>query len=272
MKGWLAIAPLLWPALLVALGDLYALTHYQLSCLIAPQGTFRGLGIVALVAANLVLVLSMAWQLGRMALVSRRIRRLEPLAAAHRARLALPELERVDIRVIAEDVPMCFTVGGLRPTIVISRWMLEQLDPAERRAAVAHELAHVQQGDGLVMLLLRGLCPGGFGLGSLRRRFEAVARELELRADAIAASRLADPLALASALVKVGRATRAWQPSLGFAEDSSLLEARITALMQGGKAAGGGRFWENTRFLALGLASLAAWLSFVGHLCVRGLV
>lgn len=272
MNRWLAIAPLLWPALLVGLGDLYALTHYHLTCLIAPQWTVRSLGIVVLLAANLVLLLSVAWQIGRTAAVTRRLRRLEPLEAAQRERLALPELDRVDVRVIPEDVPMLFTVGGWRSVIGVSRWMLVHLDPAELRAAFAHELAHVQQGDGLFMLVLRGLCPGGFGLRGLRRGLEGVLRDLELRADAIAASRVADPLAVASALVKVGRASQAWRPAMAFAEHSVLFTERIAALMDGSAPPQSSRFWEQPRWMAWGLVSLAAWLGFVGHLCVRGLV
>lgn len=272
MSRWFVMAPLLWPALLVGVGDLFVLTQYQLSCLIAPQWTVRSLGILALVAANLVLALSMAWQIGRMAMIARRVRRLDLLDAHQRSRLALPELERVEVRVIAEDVPMLFTVGGLRSVIVVSRWMLDRLDSEELRAAFAHELAHVQHHDGLLMLMLRGLCPGGFGMKGMRRRVERVARELELRADAIAASRMADPLALASALVKVGRAAQDWRPAMAFAEQSGLLKERIAALMDGAATPQDPSRWEAARLMVLGLGSLAAWLAFVGHLCVRGLV
>ncbi|MNK80766.1 heat shock protein HtpX [compost metagenome] len=272
MKRWLAIAPLLWPALVIGLGDLYALTHYHLSCLIAPQWTVRSLGIVVLVAANLLLALSMAWQIGRTAAITRRLRRLDRLESVHRERLALPELDGVEIRVIPEDVPMLFTVGGWRSVIGVSRWMLDHLDPAELRAAFAHELAHVQHRDGFLMLLLRGLCPWGFGVKGLRSGLEGVAHALELRADAIAASRVADPLAVASALVKVGRASQSWRPAMAFADPSMRLKERVAALMDGAAPPQPPRFWEQPVWMAWGLLSLAAWLGFVGHLCVRGLV
>ncbi len=95
--------------------------------------------------------------------------------------LALPELAKVDVRVMDQDLPMLFTVGGLRSFVVVSRWMLENLEDSELRAAFAHELAHVRHRDGLVMLLLRGLCPGGFGLPFLRQRTDEFAREFEPR-------------------------------------------------------------------------------------------
>jgi Zn-dependent protease with chaperone function len=271
MNRWLMRLPLIWPALLVLVGDVYALTHYHVSCLIAPQWTGRSLGIAALLVANLVLLGSMAWQIVRMRGVSRRTRRLRRLDGAVRTRLAMPELERVDVRIVEHDAPMLFTVGALRSVVVVSRWMLENLEEPELRAAFAHELAHVQHRDGLVMLLLRGLCLGGFGLGFFRRRLDEVAREFELRADALAASRVADPLAVASALVKVGRGVQTWAPAMAFADSPSLLQARVVALLGDAPRPFAPHSREVLWLTLAGGASLATWLTFIGHLCVRGL-
>lgn len=271
MKRWLMMLPLIWPALLVLIGDVYALTHYHVSCLITPHGMAKSVGVAALGAANLILLASMAWQIARMSAVSRRIRRLGGLEGAARARLALPELAKVDVRVLDQDLPMLFTVGGLRSIVVVSRWMLENLEDSELRAAFAHELAHVRHRDGLVMLLLRGLCPGGFGLPFLRQRLDEFAREFELRADADAACRVADPLAVASALVKVGRGGQSWAPAMAFADRPSLIQARVVALLADSPRPFEPRSREVLWVTLAGGSSLATWLAFIAHLCVRGL-
>lgn len=272
MKRWPAIAPILWPALLVLLGDAYALTQYQLSCLVAPQWTPRALGTLALVGANLLIASSMAWQVGKMARLTRKIRRLKRWDPDERLVAALPELAEVDVRLVEADVPLLFTTGGLKPLVVVSRWMLQHLDEPERRAAFAHELAHVRHRDALKMLVLQGLCPWGFGLEFLRRRLDQIARELELRADAIAASRIADPLAVASALVKVGRATQPWTPVMAFAGRPALLKERVMTLLEGPTPPPEQQPAEKARMLLFALASLTAWLALVAHLCVQGLV
>lgn len=272
MKRWPAIAPILWPTLLVLFGDAYALTQYQFSCLVAPQWTPRALGIAVLVGANLLIASSMAWQVAKMALVTRKIRRLKRWDPDAHLVGALPELAEVDLRLVEEDVPLLFTTGGLKPVVVTSRWLLENLDAQELRAAFAHELAHVRHRDALKMLVLQGLCPWGFGLEFLRQSLEQVARDFELRADAIAASRIADPLAVASALVKVGRATRPWAPVMAFADRPALLKERVMALLEGPIPPPEPQRAQKTRMLLFALASLTAWLTLVAHLCVRGLV
>ncbi|MBO9539059.1 M56 family metallopeptidase [bacterium] len=271
MKRWPSIVTLAWPALLVLVGDLYAATHYRVSCLIAPQWSGKSLGLGVLLAANLLLLGSLVWQVVRLRAVSRRIHRLPRLEPSAYQRLALDGLDGVEVRVLEHDAPVLFTTDGLRPTIVVSRWMLQRLDEQELRAAFAHELAHLQHRDGLVMLLVHGLCPGGFGLGFFQQRLEWLAREFELRADAIAARRIGDPLAVASALVKVGRHAHPQAAAMAFAARPSALQTRVAALLADAPRPRDPHSWETPWLMLVGASSLAAWLVFVAHLCVRGL-
>ncbi|WP_254769110.1 M48 family metalloprotease [Salinilacihabitans rarus] len=58
------------------------------------------------------------------------------------------------VAVADADVPNSFAVGGLRSgTVVVSRGLLDRLDPAELDAVLAHELAHLTNRDALVMTL-----------------------------------------------------------------------------------------------------------------------
>ncbi|MNX83242.1 heat shock protein HtpX [compost metagenome] len=271
MRHWRSIVTLAWPALLVFVGDLYAATHYHVSCLMTPQWSGKSLGLGVLLAANLLLLGSLVWQVARWCAVSRRIHRLPRLEPSAYQRLALDGLERVEVRVLAHDAPVLFTTDGLQPTIVVSRWMLARLDEQELRAAFAHELAHLQHRDGLVMLLVHGLCPAGFGLGFFQRRLEGLARAFELRADASAAQRIEDPLAVASALVKVGRHAYPQAAAMAFAARPSALQARVAALLADAPRQLEPHSRETGWLMLVGASSLAAWLFFVAHLCVRGL-
>ncbi len=98
--------------------------------------------------------------------------------------------------------------GVQRPSLVVSRGALEALDAEELEAAVAHELAHLARRDVLTSWLLfaaRVLQPFNPMVHVVAR---ALARDLERRADLHAAGVTGHPLALASGLIKVLRASR----------------------------------------------------------------
>ncbi len=108
---------------------------------------------------------------------------------------------------LEQSGPALFCVGAKGPALVISRAAVDLLDPLELRAALAHELAHIDRGDPTVSWLLMA----GRALQFFNPAFQvvarAVARDAEWRADERAAAVTGDRLALASGLLKLYRAT-----------------------------------------------------------------
>jgi len=129
---------------------------------------------------------------------------LEEVAlVAERLRTPAPALRIVDSR-----APLLFCRGLLRPTIVVSRGLLEEFDPQERRAALAHEVAHAASRDpllGWALLAARAVQPWNPGVQLLAR---AALSEIERRADDRAVAVTGEPLALAAGLVKAYRRGR----------------------------------------------------------------
>jgi Zn-dependent protease with chaperone function len=130
-------------------------------------------------------------------------------AAALRAALAglAPDRVRPPVRYLDRPQPNLFCAGVRRPAIYVSRGAIELLDAGELRAALAHELAHLGRRDperSWVMLALRGLMGWNPTFQVLAR---AVARDAERLADERGVELGADRLALASALLKLHRAT-----------------------------------------------------------------
>ncbi len=146
---------------------------------------------------------------------------------------ALPEAQSVPLRVNEVEEPQAFTVGWRSPTIVLSRWTLKNLDRDEIVAAVAHELAHIRYRDNLLMFCIHSLCPGGLGLKPLRQQLVYLLALIERRADDTGALMTGDPLALASALVKVRRALLLPRavPVPSLAGDPSSIHVRVNALL-----------------------------------------
>ena len=111
--------------------------------------------------------------------------------------------------------PVLFCAGVRRPALVTSRAAAAILDPKELRAALAHELAHLNRLDPGVSWLLMG----ARALQCLNPAFQVVARAMahdaEWRADERAAASTGDRLALASALLKLFRATEGRPPAPG---------------------------------------------------------
>ncbi|MFQ5947081.1 MAG: M56 family metallopeptidase [Anaerolineae bacterium] len=126
-------------------------------------------------------------------------------------------------------------LGVRRPTIVLSRDLLNVLDEAELEAVLAHEVAHFRQRDYLLNwlgVLARSLffyLPP-WAIGS---RLFVEAREV--RADRLAVTYAGDPLALAAALIKIWK-HKADRPlpigAQGLLEGSGNLEARVRRLLE----------------------------------------
>jgi beta-lactamase regulating signal transducer with metallopeptidase domain len=101
------------------------------------------------------------------------------------------------------DRPLAFTYGVLHPTILLSTWMVKQLDQHELDAVLAHELEHVARFDYLIILLATVLRDAFFYLPTSRKAYRQLQQEKELVCDDLAVRATKRPLALASALTKV---------------------------------------------------------------------
>lgn len=121
------------------------------------------------------------------------------------------------LRLLPAAAPALFCAGIRRPAVLISRGALALLDDAERRAALAHELAHLASRDPLVSWLLMGTRALLFFNPVAQVLARAMAREAERRADDLGASVSGDRVALASALLRLHRAAGGGpRPSLPF--------------------------------------------------------
>lgn len=131
---------------------------------------------------------------------------------------------------VSDEVKAPFSGGVLRPYVAFPRALWASLTPAERGAALAHELAHVAEHHVAVVHLV-GLAEDVFwfvpGISAARR---ALRGALELAADARAIASGHAPLSLASALVRVGEASQA-HPRASCAATGDSLAVRFDHLL-----------------------------------------
>jgi Zn-dependent protease with chaperone function len=125
-------------------------------------------------------------------------------------------------------------LGVRRPTIVLSRGLLTSLGDEEVEAVLGHEVAHVRQRDYLLNWLGVLVRSALFFVPPGPLAWRVLAEVRERRADRLAARYSGNPLALATALIKVwrhgaARPLAAWAP--GFLERAGDLEARVRRLL-----------------------------------------
>jgi len=172
--------------------------------------------------------------------------------------------ERTGIRppavmVVPRPASQAFTAGLLRPVVVLSRALVEQLDPEELEAVLAHELAHVRAGDHWKKWLAATARDILLFTGLSRSAFRRLQFEMEATADTACARLTGRPLALAAALLKgyrLGTAGGWWHLALdNFSSLSSAgeVQRRVEALLRG--SADSGRRPGRGRWLVL-----AVWL------------
>ena len=126
------------------------------------------------------------------------------------------------------DAPSLTVAGVREPKVLVSEAAVAALNPAEMRAALKHELAHVRYYDNLKKLLFRfTVFPGMSELEA------AWGEQSEFAADDAAVNSIGDALDLASALIKVSRLKPA-QPvpavANGLLHSSTALSHRIQRL------------------------------------------
>jgi Zn-dependent protease with chaperone function len=157
------------------------------------------------------------------------------------------------VMVPATEGQALLVTGVRRPVLLVSEGTLAALDARERRAAVAHEMAHLARRDPILGWVLVAARVLAFFNPVTHLLARAVVREAEWRADDLAAAVTGDRAALASALAKVGGGHDGGRHRPAIAARHRRLVARPT---------GGRRAFPRLRVGLTG-ASLALLLFFV---------
>lgn len=154
------------------------------------------------------------------------VRRLRALAVAYRAaRQSADELVVVDDR-----RPLAHALPGRPGRIVVSTTMLSTLDPAERRALLAHERAHLSHAHHLFVAVVDVLA----ALVPLLRPLSPVIRYTTERwADETAAQHVGDRSVVARALAKAALASKDYTAGDGavMAAVAGPVPRRVAALL-----------------------------------------
>lgn len=135
---------------------------------------------------------------------------------------------------VDDEAPRSYTVGILRPRVVVSVGLLAGMDDQEVQAVFAHEEGHLAARDNLILLVARTLAATFALLPGVRSAVARLRRAQELAADDFAGRRTGDPLAVASSLQKFARALvpGTTSPGLAFADEGDVVE-RIRGLVFG---------------------------------------
>jgi Zn-dependent protease with chaperone function len=217
----------------------------------APTGTpgpLLGLALLGLVAGGLLvgglLAGVRAWRAAR--------GQRELLALAGRSQPGLP-----GVTVLDHPVPLAYCLprrlGGRPSAVVVTTATLEQLDPAQLAAVLAHEHAHQARRHHTLLLAVQALRIGFPWLPAARAAHTAVARLVELAADD-AAVHHHHPADVASALAKLATAPA---PALGLGAGGVTTIDRVRRLTSPPTSGPGG---------ALLLASLVVAVPLLGQL------
>ncbi len=127
--------------------------------------------------------------------------------------------------------PTALLVGWWRPSLVVDRRLWVALSPSQREAMLAHEQAHLDRRDPLMLFVLRVLTV--IAPGPARRALvRAWLDRAETRADELAVQAVGDPLLVAEALLRCAR-LGARAPDLAIAWTSGQLERRVHAILKG---------------------------------------
>lgn len=142
-----------------------------------------------------------------------------------------------------------FTGGIIRPYVCFPGAAFAKLSPEERHAVVKHELAHIRQWDLAQTLGIRLLGDLFWFIPFYRTLGRNIDRCRELVADRLAIRLGADPLMLASALVKLGEVPGSPpEPALysAFLKRRTLLAERVSVLAEGYHRTPTQRNWKRT--------------------------
>jgi Zn-dependent protease with chaperone function len=157
------------------------------------------------------------------------------IAATRRAVSALPIKHNGKSVALIMDSSLktAFTCGFLRPRIYISTGLLNALEKDELRAVFLHELKHKKGFDPLRFLVIGFIRDAFFYLPAVRHLASFARLKKEHEADDTAASRLGEPLSLASAMIKVAREGGLYA---ALAENTEQVTGRVRRLIEGREA------------------------------------
>jgi beta-lactamase regulating signal transducer with metallopeptidase domain len=204
MQWLILITPLV--SLIVLLGGLQHV--FTQDCAVDMPAWDATLDVVMLLLVGGNIVGALGLGLGRLVLMKRVMRQQEVIADGELQALVdhftqQHSLPRLCVQLVPSDRPLAVLYGIRRPTMLLSTWMLDHLDPQELEAVLMHELVHVRRRDYLwnwTALLLRDAF---FYLPTSRIAYRQLHYEKELASDDLVAQATKRPLALASALTKV---------------------------------------------------------------------
>lgn len=111
--------------------------------------------------------------------------------------------KKMDITVIDSMEPVAFTMGFLKPKIVLSSTLISMLDRAELEAVVYHETAHQKYYDPLKVFVLQIISEAMWYIPLTKWSYENYNIMIELVADEYAVKRMGSELGLGSALLKL---------------------------------------------------------------------
>lgn len=191
-----------------------------------------------------------------------------PVTALVSAQAARIGVAPPPVRIVRTSRPVLLCRGAREPELVISPATLEQLSPAELRAAVLHELAHVAARDPSLGHLLIGARALTFFNPAAQWAARAAVDEIERRADQATLTLGEDPQALAAA---IGRLFREGHPPpvdgtplvemLLWRARAAGVERRRVRIITAGRP-------PSTRFAALRLALATAGAAALAFLTV----
>lgn len=168
------------------------------------------------------------------------------------------------VRVLEADRPLAASGGIRQPAVVLSRWMLANLEGAELEAVLAHEVAHLARRSQLVLGVGRLLRDAAFYLPPGGYAFRLLVQDEEVAADALAVRLTGRPQALAGALGKVwvwasGSPLGRGVPLLGEGDPGRLLEIRLRRLLSDRPPPAAGRAAPALGLLLIGAGLPGAW-------------
>ncbi|MBE0447717.1 MAG: M56 family metallopeptidase [Actinobacteria bacterium] len=199
----------------------------------SPQQLLLSLAIAVLIAAFIkaaLVVVSARRVAARYALSGRTFPELHN---------ALSELgaEDIRIRVADNDGVSAFTYGVLKPTICLSKGLVNNLNDGELIALIAHEIGHARRRDNLAIFIALFIRDFLWALPVSHHLFAIFVREKEYAADDFAVSLTKNPLDLAGAIVSVAKADRRKPSSPAYATffpGKATAKARINRLLGSG--------------------------------------
>ncbi len=167
-----------------------------------PRSTHERLGpmLLLLAALGLFLMLTMTWRGSRILYLTLGLER----RWLKNSRLLTVSLRGIPVFCVENSTSLVAVSGIFVPRIFVSRDVADVLSEPELNAALFHELAHVNTGDNLKQLVLKMTRMPGF-VRFISDIDSSWASKSEIAADEQAIVHGASPLALSSALVKVGR-------------------------------------------------------------------